>query len=325
MYFEGTPIYRLRGKKMKEMRKNMQIIFQDPFSSLNPRMPVGAIIGEGMVVHRLARGKELERRVKALLERVGLSPDYANRYPHEFSGGQRQRIGIARALAVEPKFIVCDESVSALDVSIQAQVINLLKDLQREYKLSYLFIAHDLKVVEYISDRVAVMYLGHIVEIAPSEEIYQNPRHPYTRALLSAIPVDHPAQKKDRIILKGEVPSPVNPPSGCPFHPRCPLAVDECKVRFPDPVDLGGDHYVYCLFAKDLSLLEEKMPIPEWVIKGEKTLQGVDEFDRAETMLISPERGNEGKEAGEEQERRGEGEGGEAGEERGHTGVGDLE
>ncbi|RME05215.1 MAG: ATP-binding cassette domain-containing protein [Planctomycetota bacterium] len=265
VYFRDNPVFDLRGKRLLEMRKKMQIIFQDPFSSLNPRMTVSDIISEGMIVHKLAKGRRQER-VNELLQKVGLSPDHRNRYPHEFSGGQRQRIGIARALSVEPEFIVCDESVSALDVSIQAQIINLLKKLQREEGLAYLFIAHDLAVVEHISDRIAVMYLGKIVELAPAREIYQNPRHPYTRSLLSAIPVPDPRRRSKRILLEGDVPTPINPPSGCPFHTRCPIATKECEEKFPDPVQIGPEHFSYCLYAQDAKL--DEVPVPQLAEKG---------------------------------------------------------
>lgn len=221
--FNGRDVFAADRRELKKLRRQMQIVFQDPVGSLNPRMTIGQIIGEPIAVHRLARGAELHQRVASLLTRVGLSPDYARRYPHEFSGGQRQRIGIARALALEPSFIVCDEPVSALDVSIQSQILNLLSELQDDLGLSYLFIAHNLAVVEHFCDRVAVMYLGKIVEIADRESIYRNPRHPYTRALLSAAPHPKPVRSHQRIVLPGEVPSPVNPPSGCSFHPRCPL------------------------------------------------------------------------------------------------------
>ncbi len=224
--FEDRSVFDADRREMKQFRRQMQIVFQDPVGSLNPRMKVGRIIGEPIAVHRLARGNDLNQRVASLLERVGLSPDYANRYPHEFSGGQRQRIGIARALALDPKFIVCDEPVSALDVSIQSQILNLLSELKDELGLSYLFIAHNLAVIEHFCDRVAVMYLGRIVETADRESIYRNARHPYTRALLSAAPHPDPMSKRQRIVLPGEVPSPSNPPSGCRFHPRCQLTRD---------------------------------------------------------------------------------------------------
>ena len=245
--FEGRNIFTLSKEDLRRMRRNMQIIFQDPYSSLNPRMTVGDIIGEPLEIHNLARGKEKVRRVQELLEVVGLSPYHANRYPHEFSGGQRQRIGIARALAVNPKLIICDEPVSALDVSIQAQVLNLLQELQREFGLTYLFIAHDLSVVKHISDRIAVMYLGRIVEVAPTLELFSNPQHPYTEALLSAVPIPNPGMRRERIILPGDVPSPINPPSGCRFHTRCLYAQDSCKVDDPVLVDYWGNgHYVAC-------------------------------------------------------------------------------
>ena len=230
--FEGTDLTKLGARQMRQMRRQMQIIFQDPFSSLNPRMTAGDIIGEPLVVHDLVKNGEQKReKVRELLENVGLHPYMADRFPHEFSGGQRQRIGVARALSVDPKLIVCDEPVSALDVSIQAQVINLLEDLQKQYDLTFLFIAHDLSVVRHISDRVAVMYLGKIVEIADRNEIYQNPLHPYTKALLSAVPIPDPVvdAQRERIILSGEVPSPLNPPRGCVFHPRCPNPTKECS------------------------------------------------------------------------------------------------
>ena len=239
-------LFELDKNSMREARRDLQIIFQDPFASLNPRITVGNIIGEALKVHGIAVGSELDDRVESLLERVGLRAEARNRFPHEFSGGQRQRIGIARALALKPKFIVCDEAVSALDVSIQAQVINLLKDLQEEFGLSYLFIAHDLSVVRYISDKIAVMYLGRIVEMGTTDEIFENPSHPYTKALLSAIPHANPKMRKERIPLEGDVPSPINPPTGCSFHTRCPLVEDVCKKERPAPIDLGGTHHAAC-------------------------------------------------------------------------------
>jgi oligopeptide/dipeptide ABC transporter ATP-binding protein len=243
--FAGDDLLALGGDALRRKRREMQLIFQDPFGSLNPRMRVGAIVGEGLEVHGLARGAEQRARVRRVLERVGMRADAVERYPHEFSGGQRQRIGIARALAVEPRLIVADEPVSALDVSIQAQIVNLLQDLQEELGIAYLFIAHDLRVVEHISHRVAIMYLGRIVELADSRELYANPHHPYTRALLSAVPELDPATRRERIILRGEVPSPIDPPSGCRFHPRCAFA--EARCRSEEPALLGrADHQVAC-------------------------------------------------------------------------------
>lgn len=246
IYFEGQDITRLPKAEMRDLRRHMQIIFQDPYASLNPRMTVGNILGEPLRIHKVAKGQALEDRVAELLEKVGLHPDHRRRYPHEFSGGQRQRIGIARALALNPKLIVADEPVSALDVSIQAQVINLLDDLKREYGLSYLFIAHDLSVVEYMSDRVAVMYLGKLVELAAADELYRNPKHPYTQALLSAVPIPKPRSEKKRQILEGDVPSPINPPKGCHFHTRCRYRVDDCSQFEPAFSDTGNGHYVAC-------------------------------------------------------------------------------
>lgn len=244
--FDGKDVPSLSKEELRELRKEMQIIFQDPYGSLNPRMTVGDIIGEPLHIHKLAKGAEKEKRVREILEVVGLSAFHARRFPHEFSGGQRQRIGIARALAVDPRLIICDEPVSALDVSIQAQVINLLQDLQTEFDLTYLFIAHDLSVVKHISDRVAVMYLGKIVELTDKTELYRNPKHPYTQALLSAIPEADPTIKKERIILKGDVPSPINPPQGCRFHTRCPKVMDICRSVEPEFVDSGHGHFVAC-------------------------------------------------------------------------------
>jgi len=241
-------------KLLKQLRRDMQIIFQDPFSSLNPRMTVGSIIGEPLLVHRLASGAEREERVRELLAAVGLKPDHMKRYPHEFSGGQRQRIGVARALALDPQLIICDEPVSALDVSIQAQVLNLLEDLQEEFGLTYLFIAHDLSVVKHISDRVAVMYLGKIVELATTEELFIHPKHPYTEALMSAVPVPDPDYEVERILLEGDVPSPVAPPPGCYFHPRCRYAQEICSQQAPEYRDLGGLHFVCCHFGDTLDL-----------------------------------------------------------------------
>jgi oligopeptide/dipeptide ABC transporter ATP-binding protein len=244
--FEGKDVASLTGEELRAVRRHMQIIFQDPYSSLNPRMTVGAIVAEGLVVHRLGTPKERLEVVKQTLERVGLSPQYINRYPHEFSGGQRQRIGVARALALNPRFIVCDEPVSALDVSVQSQVVNLLVDLKQKFGIAYLFISHDLSVVKYISDRVAVMYLGEIVELAECNELYRRPLHPYTQALLSAVPVPDPARKRTRIILQGDVPSPLNPPPGCRFHPRCPIAIKGvCEIQVPPLADYSG-HLVAC-------------------------------------------------------------------------------
>ena len=245
--FEGENVLELDRRDMRRLRRKMQIIFQDPYSSLNPRITVGGMLAEVLRIHKIAEGQAAQARIRYLLEVVGLFPEHANRYPHEFSGGQRQRIGIARALSVDPKFIVCDEPVSALDVSVQAQVINLLQDLQKEFDLTFLFIAHDLAVVEHISDRVAVMYLGKLMEMADSVELYENPLHPYTRALLAAIPVPVPNARRERIELEGDVPSPANPPSGCPFHPRCPIATAECAEVIPEFRDVGGGHYVACI------------------------------------------------------------------------------
>ena len=246
--FDGKNLIEMEGEELRRMRSQMQPIFQDPFASLNPRMNVGDIIGEPLEVHNLAKGKELTDKVNDLLEKVGLAPEMAERYPHEFSGGQRQRIGIARALSASPSFIVCDEAVSALDVSIQGQIIKLLIKLREELNLTYLFISHDLSVVRHISDRVAVMYLGKIVEITTSDQIYSNPKHPYTISLLSAVPIPAPAvdRTRKRIMLKGDVPSPINPPSGCPFHTRCQMAVETCSSLDQKLRNMGEEHWVAC-------------------------------------------------------------------------------
>lgn len=245
--FEGRDVTKLSAAEMRELRREMQIVFQNPYASLDPRMTIGDSIAEPLLVHKVYKTRaEREKRVRELLDRVGLNPAYSERYPHEFSGGQRQRIGIARALAINPKFIVADEPVSALDVSVQAQVLNLLEDLQKEYGLTYLFIAHNLSTVEHISDRVAVMYLGRMVELATSADLYSNPKHPYTQALLSAVPEPDPTKKKQRIILQGDIPSPVNPPSGCTFHTRCPYATEVCKQQVPEWRDTGNEHFVAC-------------------------------------------------------------------------------
>ncbi len=248
VYFRDQDLTQLEGEGLRHMRRNMQIIFQDPYASLNPRMSVGDIVAEPLEVHRIGTRKEQRERVKELLNLVGLNPYFINRYPHEFSGGQRQRIGIARALALNPEFIVCDEPISALDVSIQAQVVNLLEELQEQFGLTYLFIAHDLSMVRHISNRVAVMYLGKVVELAERNELYANPLHPYTQALLSAVPVPDPVveRQRQRIILQGDVPSPVNPPSGCRFHPRCPLAQEICSQEEPEWREVAPDHWVAC-------------------------------------------------------------------------------
>ncbi|MGH7352290.1 MAG: ABC transporter ATP-binding protein [Candidatus Methylomirabilales bacterium] len=246
VHFGKTPVFKANRKEMHQLRRKMQIVFQDPYSSLDPRMSVKEIVGEGLVIHRLARGTEKTDRVAELLEMVGLGREHMGRYPHEFSGGQRQRIGIARALAVGPELLIADEPVSALDVSIQAQVINLFEDLQRQLGLTYLFIAHDLRVVKHISDRVAVMYLGQIVELAESDELYRNPLHPYTQALLSAIPVTDPKTKRQRIILEGDPPSPIQVPAGCRFHPRCPKRFDPCDTETPVLREVSPGHWVSC-------------------------------------------------------------------------------
>lgn len=244
--YSGTNVFDLRGSKLKKMRRNMQIIFQDPYASLDPRMPVGQIISEGLKIHNIGTPKERFDIVIQTLRKVGLEDYHSRRYPHEFSGGQRQRIGIARALALQPKFIICDEPVSALDVSIQSQVLNILNDLQKEFGLTYLFIAHNLSVVEHISHRVAVMYLGKMVELTTRIDLFRNPLHPYTQALMSAIPVPDPNLKRERILLPGDVPSPLNPPSGCRFHPRCPVAMEHCSMEEPLFKEVSEEHWVAC-------------------------------------------------------------------------------
>jgi oligopeptide transport system ATP-binding protein len=248
--FEGRNVLTLPKEEMRKLRREMQIVFQNPYASLDPRMTIGDTIAEPLRVHNTHKGPELTKRVRELLDRVGLNPSYADRYPHEFSGGQRQRIGIARALAINPKFVICDEPVSALDVSVQAQVLNLMADLQEEFGLTYLFIAHNLSTVQHISDRVAVMYLGNMMELASSKELYANPLHPYTQALLSAVPVPDPEEMKERtkkrVILQGDIPSPTNPPAGCVFNTRCPYVMDVCKSQKPPFRDVGGEHQVAC-------------------------------------------------------------------------------
>mgnify|MGYP002585686686 FL=1 len=244
--FNGKDIAKLSKKELRKKRLEMQMVFQDPYSSLNPRMTVGQIIGEALTDHKLMSKTQAKEKVQEIMEVCGLPSYYINRYPHEFSGGQRQRIGIARALVLDPQFVICDEPVSALDVSIQSQIINLLGDLQKERNFSYIFISHDLSVVEYISNRVAVMYLGNIVELADKNEIFDNPLHPYTKALMSAIPVPDPTRKRERIILTGDLPSPSNPPSGCKFRTRCPMACEKCAKEAPEYRDVGGGHYVAC-------------------------------------------------------------------------------
>jgi oligopeptide transport system ATP-binding protein len=250
--FDGTNLITLKGEQMRQMRRKMQMIFQDPYASLNPRMTVAQLVGEPLMVHNVATGVEINQRVEHLLKLVNLNPSFASRYPHEFSGGQRQRIGVARALALQPSFIICDEPISALDVSIQAQVVNLLEELQGQFNLTYLFIAHDLSMVKHISDRVAVMYLGVIVELAPRDELYSQPLHPYTQALLSAVPIPDPVAdaKRKRTILQGDVPSPANPPSGCRFRTRCPIAEAVCAESRPEFREIKPGHFVACFFAE---------------------------------------------------------------------------
>lgn len=244
--YGDTNVFDLRGNELKKMRRNMQIIFQDPYASLDPRMPIGESIAEGLKIHNIGTPRERFEKVIETLRKVGMEDYHARRYPHEFSGGQRQRIGIARALALQPKFLVLDEPVSALDVSIQSQVLNILNDLQKEFGLTYMFIAHNLSVVEHISHRVGVMYLGKMVEMTTREELFRNPLHPYTQALMSAIPIPDPDLKRERILLPGDVPSPLNPPSGCRFHPRCPVAMEHCSVEEPPFIEVSDDHWVAC-------------------------------------------------------------------------------
>jgi len=261
--FAGTDVTHSPRREVRALRREMQIVFQDPFGSLNPRMTIRSIIEEGLVVHRQGNRQERLEKVRQTLEQVGLDPSYIDRYPHEFSGGQRQRIGVARALALNPRFMVLDEPLSALDVSIQSQIINLLVELREQHDLTYLFISHDLSVVEYISDRVAVMYLGEIVELARSEELYANPLHPYTKVLLSSVPTMDPARRRKRIVLEGDVPSPINPPSGCRFHPRCPVAMDVCSRVAPRELDLDG-HYVRChAVEKEVAAAKEPPAKPQ--------------------------------------------------------------
>jgi oligopeptide transport system ATP-binding protein len=275
--FGGRDLVKLGGGEMRRMRRELQMIFQDPYASLNPRMTVGSIIGEPLEIHNLAKGRAKQERVQELLRTVGLNPYFANRYPHEFSGGQRQRIGIARALAVEPKFIVCDEPISALDVSIQAQIINLLEELQERLGLTYLFIAHDLAVVRHISDRVAVMYVGKIVELTDRNEIFENPLHPYTRALLSAIPVPDPVleKRRTRIILTGDVPSPVNPPTGCRFNPRCPYAEDNCKTDEPPLAEVRAGHFVACHYWDEIERGSKRVTNQTEIVRDESSGQAL--------------------------------------------------
>ncbi|HIC90247.1 MAG TPA: dipeptide ABC transporter ATP-binding protein [Anaerolineae bacterium] len=247
IYFEGTDLMEVDGKTLRRLRRDMQIVFQDPFASLNPRMTIGSIVGRPLEVHGIARGKERQEKVRELLAKVGLRPEFASRFPHEFSGGQRQRIGVARALALSPKLIICDEPTSALDVSVQAQILNLMRDLQREFGLTYLFISHDLSVIKHICNRIAVMYLGKIMEVAKSDELFAHPLHPYAKGLLSAVPIPDPKfRKKERVLLEGDIPSPVNPPPGCRFHTRCPYVLPKCQEVEPLLEDRGDGHLVAC-------------------------------------------------------------------------------
>lgn len=252
IYYKGKDFRNLSAKELRKERQNLQMVFQDPYTSLNPKMTVGEIIEEPLIIHKLCKSKkERVEKVMEIMQKVGLREDQYYRYPHEFSGGQRQRIGLAKALILEPKLIVCDEPVSALDVSIQAQILNLLQDIKKDMNVSYLFISHNMSVVRYISDRIAVMYLGHIVEVAPTDELFENPKHPYTQALLSAVPEADPHLKKEKITLNGDIPSPIDPPSGCPFHTRCPMARDDCKYLEPKMKEINKEHKVSCLLYED--------------------------------------------------------------------------
>jgi oligopeptide/dipeptide ABC transporter ATP-binding protein len=276
--FEGRDVLSFGKNEMREIRRQMQIVFQDPYASLNPRMKVGDIIGEPLVIHKIGTRSERRERVAELLKKVGLDPDYQKRYAHEFSGGQRQRIGVARTLALNPKLIVADEPVSALDVSVQAQVVNLLQDLQKEFGLAYLFISHGLAVVEHISTRVAVMYLGRIVEVATAIDLYANPMHPYTQALLSAIPIPDPKQKRDRIVLQGDVPTPINPPSGCRFRTRCPIAIDECARIDPELREVAPGHTAACIRVPGWETAPRAEHIPPSVLTA-STAEGQNGFE----------------------------------------------
>ncbi len=276
--FEGRDVLSFGKNEMREIRRQMQIVFQDPYASLNPRMKVGDIIGEPLVIHKIGTRSERRERVAELLKKVGLDPDYQKRYAHEFSGGQRQRIGVARTLALNPKLIVADEPVSALDVSVQAQVVNLLQDLQKEFGLAYLFISHGLAVVEHISTRVAVMYLGRIVEVATAIDLYANPMHPYTQALLSAIPIPDPKQKRDRIVLQGDVPTPINPPSGCRFRTRCPIAIDECARIDPELREVAPGHTAACIRVPGWEAAPRAEHIPPSVLTA-STAEGQNGFE----------------------------------------------
>ncbi|QDG54441.1 dipeptide ABC transporter ATP-binding protein [Persicimonas caeni] len=311
VYFRDDSIYDLSEEQMRALRRKMQIIFQDPYSSLNPRMTIENIIGEAMEFHGIASGDERRQKVENLLERVGLQPSYITRYPHEFSGGQRQRIGIARALALNPDFIVCDEAVSALDVSVQAQVINLLQDLQEEFNLSYLFIAHDLSVVKHISDRIAVMYLGQVAELAETDDLFDNPLHPYTQSLLSAIPVPDPKRKKTRVILKGDVPSPINPPSGCRFHTRCPACFAPCDNVEPRSIEAEPGHFVRCHLydpeyaPKDASVFD-RLPVKprhlaspdEPIVEADESAPSAADQERDEVVVETQSDGGNSADAG---------------------------